>query len=92
MPTYRELMRFKQLSMRSTRRRLTSRSTAENSNSVRTVGGTIGLLSIDVAQQDGAAPTTVARRRESSTDDLDGLYVTLQERGVPFAEPSHDEP
>ena len=63
---------------------------------VRAGGGTIGLLSIDVAQKDGAAPTTAAQRRgvhvEFSTDDLDRLYVTLKERSVLFAEPPHDEP
>lgn len=63
---------------------------------VRAGGGTIGLLSIDVAQKDGAAPTTPAQRRgihvEFSTDDLDRLFVNLQARGVTFAEPPHDEP
>lgn len=63
---------------------------------VRAGGGTIGLLSISVARKDGAAPTNAAQRRgvhiEFSTDDLDGLYVILQGRGVTFAEPPHDEP
>ncbi len=59
-------------------------------------GGTIGLLSIDVARRDGAELLTPAHKRgihvEFSTDDLDGLYEELKARGIEFHEPPHDEP
>ncbi len=63
---------------------------------VRAGVGTIGLLSLEAASKEGAAASTEEQRRglhiEFSTDDLDGLYATLQARGVEFAEPPHDEP
>jgi catechol 2,3-dioxygenase-like lactoylglutathione lyase family enzyme len=59
-------------------------------------GGTIGLLRIDEARKDGVEWGTPAQRRgihvELSTDDLDGLYVALQAKGVAFDQPPHDEP
>lgn len=63
---------------------------------IRAGSGTIGLLSFEAAQRDGAAPTTPDQRRgihiEFSTDDLDGLYATLLANGVVFDQPPHDEP
>ena len=63
---------------------------------IRVGTGTIGLLSLEVALKDGAAPTTLEQRRgihiEFSTDDLDGLYSTLLANGVTFIQPPHDEP
>ena len=63
---------------------------------IRVGAGTIGLLSIEEALKDGAAPTTPEQRRgvhvEFSTDDLDGLYATLLANGVTFIQPPHDEP
>jgi catechol 2,3-dioxygenase-like lactoylglutathione lyase family enzyme len=59
-------------------------------------GGTIGLLSQEQAQQDGAMPTTREQKRaihvEFSCDDLDALHRTLLARGVVFHQPPHDEP
>jgi catechol 2,3-dioxygenase-like lactoylglutathione lyase family enzyme len=59
-------------------------------------GGTIGLLSLAEARKDGAADTSPAQRRgihvEFSSDDLDGLYEELKEKGVVFHQPPHDEP
>ena len=58
--------------------------------------GTIGLLSLKEAIKDGAAATSAEQRRgvhvEFSTDDLDGLYATLQDNGLMFVQPPHDEP
>ena len=63
---------------------------------VRAAQGTIGLLSIAEAIKGGASAASPEQRRgvhvEFSTDDLDGLYLTLQANGVAFAEPPHDEP
>ncbi len=59
-------------------------------------GGTIGLLSQDQAQKDGATPTTREQKRaihvEFSCDDLDALHRSLLARGVVFHQPPHDEP
>ena len=58
--------------------------------------GTIGLLALDEARKEGVEPSTAAQKRavhvELSTDDLDGLYVELQAKGVVFHQPPHDEP
>ena len=59
-------------------------------------GGTIGLLSTNEAQKDGAAalgaPQARAIHVELSTDDLDGLYTELQAKGIAIDVPPHDEP
>ncbi len=59
-------------------------------------GGTIGLLSWEVAEKEGAEKTTAEQRRsihvELSTDNLDRLHGELVARGVNFHEPPHDEP
>ncbi|MGI9147780.1 MAG: VOC family protein [Chloroflexota bacterium] len=58
--------------------------------------GSIGLLSVDEACKEGAADMTPAQRRaihvELSTDDLDGAYQELVQRGMTFHSPPHDEP
>ena len=63
---------------------------------VRLGAATIGLLSAEAAAKNGVAPSTPAQRRgfhiEFTTDDLDGLYATLQANGVDFAQPPHEEP
>ena len=63
---------------------------------VRAGAGTIGLLSLEAAAKEEVAASTQLQNRgvhiEFSTDDLDGLYATLQAMGVEFAEPPHDEP
>lgn len=63
---------------------------------LRAGSGTIGLLSFEEARNDGAVEATSDQRRgvhvEFSTDDLDGLYATLQANGVTFVTPPHDEP
>ncbi len=59
-------------------------------------GGTIGLLSVDEARKEGAAPMSPEQRRgvhvEFTTDDLDRVYQELVEKGVRFDGPPHDEP
>ena len=59
-------------------------------------GGTIGLLSTGAATNDGVEASTPTQKRavhvEFTTDDLDGLYDELKERGMVFHEPPHDEP
>ncbi len=59
-------------------------------------GGTIGLLSFDEAQKEGAEEATALQRRgvhvEFTTDDLDALYEELEARGMTFHQPPHDEP
>jgi len=59
-------------------------------------GGTIGLLSLDAARDEGVEAMTAAQKKgihvELSTDDLDGLYEELKARGVIFQQPPHDEP
>lgn len=63
---------------------------------VRAGAGTIGLLSIDEAKEDGVAPSTEEQRRgvhvEFSTDHLDELYAALVKEGVTFLHPPQDEP
>lgn len=63
---------------------------------VRAGAGTIGLLSVEAAAEEGVVPAAPDQRRgvhvEFSTDDLDGLYATLRANGVRFAQPPHDEP
>lgn len=59
-------------------------------------GGTIGLLSMELADGAAAKSWTPKQRAaihvELSTDDLDGLYNELKTRGVRFHTPPHDEP
>lgn len=59
-------------------------------------GGSIGLLCVEEARKEGAEDMTPAQRRaihvEFSTDDLDGVYQELLERGMAFHAPPHDEP
>jgi catechol 2,3-dioxygenase-like lactoylglutathione lyase family enzyme len=63
---------------------------------LRVGAGTIGLLSLAEAKQEGVEPMSAAQKRgihvEFSTDDLDGLYAALQAKGVAFDQPPHDEP
>jgi catechol 2,3-dioxygenase-like lactoylglutathione lyase family enzyme len=58
--------------------------------------GSIGLLSMEVALNEGIEVMSALQRRgihiEFSTDDLDGLYETLKARGIEFVQPPHDEP
>ena len=58
--------------------------------------GTIGLLAWSEAKKEGALKTNAKQKRaihvELSTDDLDGLYKKLIEKGVKFHTPPHDEP
>jgi catechol 2,3-dioxygenase-like lactoylglutathione lyase family enzyme len=58
--------------------------------------GTIGLLAMAEAQKEGVVESTPAQKRaihvELSTDDLDGLHVELEAKGVLFHQPPHDEP
>ena len=58
--------------------------------------GTIGLLSVVEARKQGVPDSTAEQKQavhvEFSTDDLDGLYVELQAKGVVFHQPPHDEP
>ena len=59
-------------------------------------GGSIGLLSVAEARKEGAEDMTPMPRRaihvELSTDDLDGAYQELMDRGMTFHAPPHDEP
>jgi catechol 2,3-dioxygenase-like lactoylglutathione lyase family enzyme len=59
-------------------------------------GGTIGLLSFEEAEKDGAVAGSPEQRRgihvEFSTDDLDALYADLTTSGVRVDVPPHDEP
>lgn len=59
-------------------------------------GGTIGLLARSEARKEGVQDASAAQNRaihvEFSTDDLDGLYEELKQRGVVFHQPPHDEP
>lgn len=59
-------------------------------------GGTIGLISWNVAKREGAKKMTAKQKMaihaEFSTSDLDGLYKKLRAKGVRFKEPPHDEP
>ena len=60
------------------------------------IGGTIGLLSVDAARKSGVEESTPAQKRaihiEFTTDDLDALYQELTAKGMVFDEPPHDEP
>ena len=57
---------------------------------------TIGFLAFAEAAKAGVAASTPEQKHaihvEFSTDDLDGLYEELLQKGVVFAEPPHDEP
>ena len=59
-------------------------------------GGTIGLLSQNVSEKEGVAPSTSPQKRavhiEFSTDDLGMLFEDLKASGVIFQTPPHDEP
>ena len=59
-------------------------------------GGTVGLLHWNEAQKEGAQKMSASQSRaihvELSTDDLDGLYQQLLQRGVTVDIPPHDEP
>jgi predicted enzyme related to lactoylglutathione lyase len=59
-------------------------------------GGTIGLLSMELADGAAGKSWTVQQRAaihvELSTDDLDALYNELKARGVKIHTPPHDEP
>ena len=59
-------------------------------------GGTIGLLSQNVSEKEGVAPSTSSQKRaihvEFSTDNLDVLFEELKAKGVIFHVPPHDEP
>lgn len=59
-------------------------------------GGTLGLLHWEEAKKEGAVEMSAAQARaihvELSTDDLDGLYLSLIARGVRVDVPPHDEP
>jgi catechol 2,3-dioxygenase-like lactoylglutathione lyase family enzyme len=59
-------------------------------------GGTIGLLSMELADGAAAKSWTPQQRAaihvELSTDDLNELYNELKTRGVRFHTPPHDEP
>jgi catechol 2,3-dioxygenase-like lactoylglutathione lyase family enzyme len=59
-------------------------------------GGTIGLLSMELAGGAAAKNWTPEQRAaihvELSTDDLDALYRELTARDVRFHTPPHDEP
>ncbi len=59
-------------------------------------GGTIGLISIQESQKEGATSSTAAQKRavhvEFSVDNLDELYEKLKAKGVKFHLPPHDEP
>ena len=63
---------------------------------LRADSGTIGLLSLETAREEGAEPMTAEQKRaihvEFSTDNLDALYEELRARGVVFREPPHDDP
>jgi catechol 2,3-dioxygenase-like lactoylglutathione lyase family enzyme len=63
---------------------------------IRVGAGTIGLLSSAEAKNEGVEPASATQKRgihvEFSTDDLEGLYVALQVKGIAFHEPPHDEP
>ena len=57
---------------------------------------TLGLLAWTEAEKDGAKRLSRMQARavhvEFSTDDLDGLYVSLLAKGVVIDVPPHDEP
>jgi catechol 2,3-dioxygenase-like lactoylglutathione lyase family enzyme len=59
-------------------------------------GGTLGLLSREEAEKEGAKMPNAAQARavhvELSTDHLDDLYEELRTRGVRIDVPPHDEP
>jgi catechol 2,3-dioxygenase-like lactoylglutathione lyase family enzyme len=59
-------------------------------------GGTLGLLSREEAEKEGARMPNAAQARavhvELSTDHLDDLYDELRTRGVRIDVPPHDEP
>ena len=63
---------------------------------IRAGAGTIGLLSVEEARKAGVEDLRSAQRGaihvEFSTDDLDGLFIALQAKGLAFAQPPHDEP
>jgi catechol 2,3-dioxygenase-like lactoylglutathione lyase family enzyme len=69
---------------------------APNFAMIRHGAGTIGLLWIAEARKEGIADSTPNQRAaihvEFTTDDLDTLYIELQEKGVAFHQPPHDEP
>ena len=59
-------------------------------------GGTLGLLSREEAEKEGARMPNAAQARavhvELSTDHLDDLYDELRTRGIRIDVPPHDEP
>jgi len=59
-------------------------------------GGTVGLLAVSEARKDGATELGMPQARaihvELSTDDLDGLYAELLDKGVTVDVAPHDEP
>lgn len=59
-------------------------------------GGTLGLLSREEAEKEGARMPNAAQARavhvELSTDHLDDLYDKLRTRGIRIDVPPHDEP
>lgn len=63
---------------------------------IRHGAGTIGLLAAAEARKEGVADSSAAQKAaihvEFSSDDLDGLYQELKDKGVVFAQPPHDEP
>jgi uncharacterized glyoxalase superfamily protein PhnB len=56
----------------------------------------MGLLSLDVAREDGIEEMSFAQKRaihvEFSTEDLDALFEELKSKGVSFSQSPHDEP
>jgi catechol 2,3-dioxygenase-like lactoylglutathione lyase family enzyme len=63
---------------------------------IRIGAGTIGLLAMAEASKEGVEASSPAQKSaihvEFSTDDLDGLYEELKQKGVEFHQPPHDEP
>jgi catechol 2,3-dioxygenase-like lactoylglutathione lyase family enzyme len=59
-------------------------------------GGTVGLLAWNEAKKEGAEEMGSLQAKaihvEFSTDDLDGLYQQLLQKGVKVDIPPHDEP
>ena len=59
-------------------------------------GGTIGLLSVDIAEKEGASKISTSHAKgvhvELSTDNLDQLYADLLAKGIVIDVPPHDEP
>ena len=63
---------------------------------IRHGAGTLGLLALAEASKEGVEAGSAAHKLgihvEFSTDDLDGLYEELKQKGVVFHAPPHDEP